>query len=99
MKVIKSIENRGVLLKGTTRKVTSQEGGFLIIFFRPLMIVGLPLMKSVLTYISVLLPFGLSAVMSATDAAIPNNNNNNSWIRKYSNNNFRWRKEGHNENS
>ena len=35
------------------------------------MAVGLPLMKSVLTYISVLLPFGLSAVMSATDAAIP----------------------------
>ena len=94
MKVIKSIENRGVLLKGTTRKVTSQEGGFLIIFFRPLMIVGLPLMKSVLTYISVLLPFGLSAVMSATNAAIPNNNNNNnnnnnSWIRKYSINNFK----------
>ena len=35
------------------------------------MAVGLPLMKSVLTYISVLLPFGLSAVMSVTDAAIP----------------------------
>ena len=29
MKVIKSLENSGVLLKGTTRKFTSQEGGFL----------------------------------------------------------------------
>ena len=36
------------------------------------MTAGLPLMKSVLTYLSkiVLLLFGLSAVMSATDAAI-----------------------------
>ena len=29
MKVIKSLENRGILLKGTTIKITSQEGGFL----------------------------------------------------------------------
>ena len=28
MKVIKYLENRGILLKGTTRKITSQEGGF-----------------------------------------------------------------------
>ena len=28
MRVIKSLENRGILLKGTTRKSTSQEGGF-----------------------------------------------------------------------
>ena len=28
MKVIKSFENRGILLKGTTKKVISQEGGF-----------------------------------------------------------------------
>ena len=27
IKVIKSLENRGILLKGTTRKITSQEGG------------------------------------------------------------------------
>ena len=27
-KVIKSLENRGILLKGSTRKITSQEGGF-----------------------------------------------------------------------
>ena len=42
IKVIKSLENRGVLLKGFTRKITSQEEGF-IIFLRPL--AGLPLMK------------------------------------------------------
>ena len=29
MKLIKSLENREILLKGTTTKVTSQEGGFL----------------------------------------------------------------------
>ena len=29
MKVIKSLENRAILLRGTTRKITSQEGGFL----------------------------------------------------------------------
>ena len=34
--IIKSSENRGVLLKGTTGKITSQEGDFLN-FFRPLM--------------------------------------------------------------
>ena len=58
MKVIKSLENRGILLKGTNRKVTSQEGGFLI-FLRPLMTAGLPLMKNVLTPLpkNVLLPF------------------------------------------
>ena len=44
IKVIKSLENRGVLLKGFTRKITSQEERF-IIFLRPLMTAGLPLMK------------------------------------------------------
>ena len=48
IKVINSLENRRNFLKGTTRKITSQEGGFLD-FLRPLMTVGLPLMKSVLT--------------------------------------------------
>ena len=38
MKVIKSFENRGILLKETTRKITSQEGGFLS-FLRSLMTV------------------------------------------------------------
>ena len=48
MKLIKSVENRGILLKGTTRNIASQEGGFLI-FLRPLMTAGLPLMKNVRT--------------------------------------------------
>ena len=37
-----SLENREILLKGTTKKITSQEGGF-INFLRPLMRAGLPL--------------------------------------------------------
>ena len=69
--VIKSLENREILLKGNTRKFTCQEGGFLS-FLRPLMATDLLLMKSVLMPLarSVLLPFGLSAEMSAADAAI-----------------------------
>ena len=75
IKVSNSLENRRNFLKGTTRKITSQEGGFLD-FLRPLMTVGLPLMKSVLTPLakSVLLPFGLSAAMSGTHAAIRKKN-------------------------
>ena len=60
VKVIKSLENRGILLKGSTRKITSQEGGFLN-FLRPLMTAGLLLIKSVLTPLAkvVLIPLGL----------------------------------------
>ena len=73
MKVIKSLESRGNL-KGTTRKITLQKGGFLN-FLRPIISAGLSLMKGVLTPLgkSVLLPFGLKAAMSATDAAILKN--------------------------
>ena len=73
MKVIRSLEKRGNLLKRATRKITSQERRFLS-FFRPLMTVRLPLKKSVLTPLakSVLVPIGLSAGMSAADAAIQN---------------------------
>ena len=39
MKVIKSLKDRETLLKGTTRKITSQEGRFLN-FLRPLMAVN-----------------------------------------------------------
>ena len=71
MKVIKTLETRQILLKGTAIKITSQEGRFLN-FPRPLMTAGLLLMKKVITPLakSVLLPLGLSAVMSAADAAI-----------------------------
>ena len=71
MKVIKSVGNRGILLKGTTRKITSQEGEFLN-FHRLLMTIGLPLIKSALTLLakSLLLPLGLSGGISAADATI-----------------------------
>ena len=57
------------------------------------MTADLSLMKSVLIPLAktVLLRFALTAAMSATDTAIQNNNNNNknSWITKYSINNFK----------
>ena len=43
IKLIMSLENREILLKGTTKNITSREGGF-INFLRPLMRAGLPLM-------------------------------------------------------
>ena len=47
MKLTKSLENRGILIKETTTKITSQEGRFLN-YLRALMTAGLPLMKRVL---------------------------------------------------
>ena len=44
MKVIKFLENRGILSIGTTRKITIQEGGFLN-FLRILMTAGLPTLQ------------------------------------------------------
>ena len=60
-----------MLLKETTTKISSQEGGFLD-FLRPLMKAGLPLMKSVPTPLakSVLIPLGFSAGILVADAAI-----------------------------
>ena len=54
-----------------TRKITSQEEGFLN-FLRPLIKAGLPLMKNVLTLLAkgVLVPLESTAAESATDAAI-----------------------------
>ena len=71
IKVIRSFENRETLLKGTTKNVTSQEGGFLN-FLRVLTTAGLPLMKNVLTPLakSVLTSSRLVASESATDFAI-----------------------------
>ena len=70
MKVFRSLENRGTILKGTTKKIYSQEEGFLN-SLAPLAIVALPL-KDVLTPLSksVLVLLGLMAGASATDAAI-----------------------------
>ena len=71
MKAVKSLENREISLKGTTRNITSQEEEFLN-FFRPLMPAGLPLMQNVLTPLakSVLIQLGSAAAVSATDLAI-----------------------------
>ena len=64
-----------MLLIGNTTKNNNQEVGFLVCL-RTLMTVGLPLMKNVLTPLakSVLIPSGLSAWVSATDAAIQKKN-------------------------
>ena len=66
-KAIRYLENRRILSKGITGKITSKEAAFLI-FFKPIMSVALPLMKNIPTQLakSVLVP--LSA--SATDAVI-----------------------------
>ena len=99
IKLIKSLENRRILLKGTIKKVISQERGFLN-FFRPLMTAGLPLMKNVLTPFpkSILIPLRLSAGISAADVAIQKKI---SWIRLsfgYSSiDNFKSRNRRHNE--
>ena len=71
IKLIKSLENRRNLLKKTTKNINIQEGGFL----GPLMRVGLPLMKNVITPLAktVLMPLGLKTAASATHAAIQKN--------------------------
>ena len=71
IKVIKSLVNRGILFRGTTRKITNQEGGFLG-FLRPLMKATLPLMKSVLTPLAntFSISLELSGGMSLADVAI-----------------------------
>ena len=71
IKIIRSLENGWILLKGTTKKITSHEEIFLN-FLRPLMTARLPLIKNVLTPLakSVLLSLGVTAAASATDATI-----------------------------
>ena len=66
-KITRSLENRGIPLKGTTRKIISQEGGFLNLL-RLLMTAGLSLIKIVVTPLakSVLVPLRLMAAGSAT---------------------------------
>ena len=49
VKVMRSLENTGIFLKGITEKVNIHEGGFLN-FLKQLMSVGLPSIKNILTY-------------------------------------------------
>ena len=55
-------------MKETTRRITGQEGGFLN-FLKPLISVGSPLMKNVLTPLanSFLVPLALTAAASETE--------------------------------
>ena len=71
MKVVKSLENREILLKRTTGNIIIHEWAFLN-FIRLLMTAGLPLIKSILTSLakSVLLPIWLSAGILAGGASV-----------------------------
>ena len=66
IKVIKSLENRAILLKGMTEKTINQKWRFLINIPGPLTSAGLLLMKNVLTSLakSVLIPLGLTKAAS-----------------------------------
>ena len=88
MKVIKCLENREIALKGTNRKITSQEGGFLN-FLRRLMTTALPLFKNVLTPLAIKVNVSLRCSYSKKKK---------SWIRNYSISNFKWRNGRYNEN-
>ena len=70
MKIIKSLENSGVLLKGTTEKFIDQKEGFIGLLIRA----GLQLMKNVIIPLAynILLLLRVIAAVSATDEAIPN---------------------------
>ena len=62
IKVIRPLENRGILLKGTTEKVINQKWEFL----GALMRIGLPLIKTVLK------PLAKSVLISCSDSSISN---------------------------
>ena len=74
IKVIKYLENRGILSKKTNRKIASQEGEFLN-FLKLLMTADLPLMKSILTPLAknVLILFELIAAVTSDAALIISN--------------------------
>ena len=69
IKVLRSLESRGILSKGTTRKIISEEGGFLN-FLKPLMAAVLPLSKFALLAKSFLVPIELAAAGSAKVSVI-----------------------------
>ena len=62
-------------MKGTTRKIASQEGGFLN-FLRTIITAGLPLMENVLIPLakSTVVPLVLTAAASATVASVQKKN-------------------------
>ena len=64
IKLIRSLEIRGILLKGATKKITTQEGGFLN-FLRPLISADLSLIKNILR---------LTAAASTKDTCVQKSN-------------------------
>ena len=85
--VVRSLENRRILLKEITRKITSQERRFLN-FLEPIMSAGLLLMKNELTSLaSVSVPLELTLAASATDVTILKEV---LWIRYDNINIFKW---------
>ena len=70
IKVTRSLKNRGIILKGTTRKNNSQEGG-LLNFLALSTRVALLSIENVLTPLAktVLVPLGLTAAASPTNTA------------------------------
>ena len=74
IKLIRSLENRGILLKGTVGKTIRQEGGFSDFLRSSVLSMAavLPLMKNVYTPLSksVLIPLGLAKAVSVADATI-----------------------------
>ena len=85
--VVRSLENRRILLKEITRKTTSQERRFLN-FLEPIMSAGLLLMKNELTSLaSVSVPLELTLAASATDVTILKEV---LWIRYDNINIFKW---------
>ena len=71
MKVIKFLESKEILFKGSARNITTQEGRFLNVF-RPLITASLPLTKNILIPLakSVFVSLRLTAAASATNAVI-----------------------------
>ena len=72
MRIGGRIWGQGIGYTKVLEKINSQQGGLLSNFLGPLMRVGLPLMKTVLTLLtkSVLMSLRLTAIPSTTDAAI-----------------------------
>ena len=71
-KVLKDVikqNNRGILLRETTKKITRAEGGFLN-FLKSLILAGLPFMKNVLTPFTKSVLFPLAFATAATDLTI-----------------------------
>ena len=71
VKVIRSLQNRAVLIRVAYKIITTQEREFLN-FLKPLMTSWLPLLKNVLTSSAknVFVPLGLKSAAASTNAAI-----------------------------